>query len=409
MYGISNNSGMSNLLNNFYGAKNYGTVRSKSADNSDLIVDKKDDKKSGINADTKEKSNNSANGALKKQVEALGNTLMEKEKTNRNNGNDKNVGNAKDKTTTPPAIIDEAIITPTTTNEKATSQSFTDQLNELVASFMNEMLKKMGIGQLKEGGKGVDFFGNLGQLGGNGASMQSISMQYSLSISAMMTTMNADGSMSQQSMDFSFNMSMDYLGINSGNNANSDWMNSIFGNKDKNANKTDKASANDPLAKLKEMFSPEATAQRILDFALSFYPKSKMFNQAGGDTEDARNSFADYIGKAVQKGFDQALGILGKGLPQSIRDEVDQTNKLVGDGFDNFRKNGLNPANNSNYANLQYFASSYQLNYSSTSIYYSPEETAQLLRSGSNPYSQIANTNNTNADTPNANNLSLTA
>ena len=73
-------------------------------------------------------------------------------------------------------------------------------------------------------------------------------------------------------------------------------------------------------------FSPEATAQRILDFALSFYN--------GGD----RTEYAAMAMKAVQKGFMKAAEALGGSLPEISID----TYNLVMKGFSEFIT-GQNP------------------------------------------------------------------
>ncbi|MHB9031035.1 MAG: hypothetical protein ACYC9O_19880 [Candidatus Latescibacterota bacterium] len=70
--------------------------------------------------------------------------------------------------------------------------------------------------------------------------------------------------------------------------------------------------ASSPLSP-ESYYSPEQTAARIIDFALSFY--------SGGDRED----FARMVQEAVMKGFDQAKAAMGEGLPRA----ADQTVSLV--------------------------------------------------------------------------------
>lgn len=96
----------------------------------------------------------------------------------------------------------------------------------------------------------------------------------------------------------------------------------------------------DPMEKLQEYFSPEKTAERILDFALSFFPRSEAF-QEGGDTVDARQQFADMMGEAVQKGFDQAMTELGS-ISEETQEGIDKTHELVFSGLDDFVENGYN-------------------------------------------------------------------
>lgn len=123
------------------------------------------------------------------------------------------------------------------------------------------------------------------------------------------------------------------------------------------------------LDKLNDYFSPEKTAGRILDFALSFFPQSSMFEQ-GGDTEDARQSFADFIGSAIQKGFDEAGAALGK-LPDKVQDGVDNTHDIVFKGLDDFIKNGLQSQKDEPggmYESIQSFTMEYSMRYESVSV-----------------------------------------
>ena len=69
-----------------------------------------------------------------------------------------------------------------------------------------------------------------------------------------------------------------------------------------------------------EPYSPENTANRILEFAMSFYD--------GGD----RQEFTDMVKEAVIKGYEEAGAALGGTLPQ----EADETISLVMQALDNF-------------------------------------------------------------------------
>lgn len=100
-------------------------------------------------------------------------------------------------------------------------------------------------------------------------------------------------------------------------------------------------SQDDALTKLQEYFSPENTAQRILDMAISFFPLSKI-GQTEGNTETARQSFADFIGGAINTGFQMARDTLGA-LPDDIEAGIDKTHSLVFAGLEDFVKNGLDP------------------------------------------------------------------
>ncbi len=111
---------------------------------------------------------------------------------------------------------------------------------------------------------------------------------------------------------------------------------------------------------LQDYFSPEATAGRILDFATAFFPMSDAYKK-GGDTEEARQEFADMMGKAVQKGFDQALGSLGN-IPDATREGIDKTHELVFKGFEDFVKNGMKKEKQNTYDALQGLEFTYEAN-----------------------------------------------
>lgn len=95
----------------------------------------------------------------------------------------------------------------------------------------------------------------------------------------------------------------------------------------------------DALAKLQEYFSPEKTAERILDVALSFYGVSETA-QNSGESEATRKTFADFIGNAIEEGFSQARTVLGT-LPEDIEAGVGKTHSLIFTGLENFVKNGI--------------------------------------------------------------------
>ena len=64
-------------------------------------------------------------------------------------------------------------------------------------------------------------------------------------------------------------------------------------------------------------YSPERTAERIINFALSFYD--------GGD----RQEYAEMVKAAVMKGFDQAMGAFGGVLPQESYDTIGLVNSAI--------------------------------------------------------------------------------
>lgn len=123
----------------------------------------------------------------------------------------------------------------------------------------------------------------------------------------------------------------------------------------------------DILSSLKDYFSPEKTADRILDFSTAFFPNSTAF-KAKGDTEEARNEFAETMRKAIQKGFDQAMGTLGS-VPKSVQDGIDKTHDLVFKGIDDFIKNGMNRKKQEDgvYSSLEQFAFSFEMSYTQKS------------------------------------------
>ena len=71
-------------------------------------------------------------------------------------------------------------------------------------------------------------------------------------------------------------------------------------------------------------FSPEKTAGRILDFALSFYD--------GGD----RQEFAAMAREAVMKGFNEAMKAFGGSLPRECHDTI----RIVNEALDDFAQGG---------------------------------------------------------------------
>lgn len=83
--------------------------------------------------------------------------------------------------------------------------------------------------------------------------------------------------------------------------------------------------------------SPEATANRIADFALGFFGKYAENNGLAND-EEGRRQFVDFIGKAVTQGIDEARGILGalNALDPDISSSIDKTASIIQQRFDAF-------------------------------------------------------------------------
>ncbi len=91
------------------------------------------------------------------------------------------------------------------------------------------------------------------------------------------------------------------------------------------------------IGKLREAFTPEKTARRILDFALSRYGAEE-----GSDTPESRAAYRDTILPAVERGYQEALGLLGA-LPEEIRSELEATIRRVRELFDAFIRDGKLP------------------------------------------------------------------
>lgn len=203
-------------------------------------------------------------------------------------------------------------------------------------------------------------------------SIQYGKVMFEVNIQISQAVASANG-VEMQSVSFSLKGSMEYLNQLSGQGATD----------------TGAASAASPVDKLMEFFSPENTAGRILDFALGFFGQSEAY-KAQGDTEDSRQSFADMIGAAIQKGFDQAQGILGQ-VDDDTQGKIDTTHEIVFAGLDNFIK-GLQSSDEdsssgadaskkasstSNSRSSSAYSYSYSYNYSRTSMTWAAERAAQ--------------------------------
>lgn len=163
-------------------------------------------------------------------------------------------------------------------------------------------------------------------------------------------SISGPNSSAYEQINFSFSASFDFLQAASG----------------QESIKTDEMNPEDLIEKMQELFSPENTAQRILDFALAQYaPQGE-----GGEAD--RQEFADFIGGAIQKGFDEAQSILGK-LEDSIQEGIDKTHDLVFDGLDNFVKNGVSEDHAERSQSIREYAEQFnlsvQLEYSSVRAY----------------------------------------
>ena len=88
--------------------------------------------------------------------------------------------------------------------------------------------------------------------------------------------------------------------------------------------------------------SPEATANRIADFALNFFAQYAE-NNGLADDEEGRAQFAEFIGDAINQGIDEARGILTalSALNDDTGSAIDQIAEFVQSRLDNFVANGL--------------------------------------------------------------------
>lgn len=91
-----------------------------------------------------------------------------------------------------------------------------------------------------------------------------------------------------------------------------------------------------PIDRLAAEYTPEKTSDRIFNFATSFYD---MWRKEREDTEETRQAYADYIGKAIDRGFGEAQNLLGA-LPDSVQAGINKTHELVFEKLGDFVKNG---------------------------------------------------------------------
>jgi len=88
--------------------------------------------------------------------------------------------------------------------------------------------------------------------------------------------------------------------------------------------------------------SPDATAQRITDFALGAFEKWRG-NHDGLADDEARKQFADFIGGAIGQGIDEARGILSalNALSPEISSNIDKTYDIIQQRLNDFVEKGL--------------------------------------------------------------------
>ena len=85
-------------------------------------------------------------------------------------------------------------------------------------------------------------------------------------------------------------------------------------------------------------FSPEATAERIINFATSFLDAFRTQNEDLSE-EDSLNEYMTIITDAFEKGFQEAVEILSAldVYSDQIQHNAEQTYSLVHEGFEEFK------------------------------------------------------------------------
>lgn len=89
----------------------------------------------------------------------------------------------------------------------------------------------------------------------------------------------------------------------------------------------------------RDFFSPENTADRIASFALRGFAFFEGGKAASEGTQEARQRYLDYITPAIEKGFKEALDILGA-IPDQTRGEIQQTRSHIQERLDAFLNGG---------------------------------------------------------------------
>lgn len=88
--------------------------------------------------------------------------------------------------------------------------------------------------------------------------------------------------------------------------------------------------------------SPDATGNRIADFALNFFSKYAE-NHGLSDDEAGRQAFADFIGGAIEQGISEARGILEslQALNGDVSSNIDRTSEVIQSRLEDFVRNGF--------------------------------------------------------------------
>lgn len=87
--------------------------------------------------------------------------------------------------------------------------------------------------------------------------------------------------------------------------------------------------------------SPEATAQRIVEFALGNFGHYQANHPELGEDE-ARAQFVDFIGAAIQQGIQEASGILGalNALNPEVESMIETISNIIQERLDAFALGG---------------------------------------------------------------------
>ncbi|MDR2390875.1 MAG: DUF5610 domain-containing protein [Planctomycetota bacterium] len=214
-------------------------------------------------------------------------------------------------------------------------------------------------------------------------SLGSISAQYELNFSSMQYVSDAAGAFSYKETSISMKLDLSYIKASAGKSGGGQAIADLIGQAgdfpsllqtlSNAASGTatgagTQPTANDFITQMQDYFSPEKTAERIVDFATAFFPNSQAF-KSKGDTEEGRGEFAEMMRAAIQKGFDQAMGVLGK-VPAKVQEDIDKTHELTFNGIDDFVKNGLNrqKQNEGLYSSLEQWNLSFSLNYGERTV-----------------------------------------
>lgn len=104
-----------------------------------------------------------------------------------------------------------------------------------------------------------------------------------------------------------------------------------------------------PPSAVIDYWNAENTGTRIADFSLSYY---NIWAEGREDSADLRQAYVDWIGKAVQQGFDEAAPFVS-GISDEIDQKVQGIHDKIWEIFSNFVKNGLDRSEQENRSIIQ--------------------------------------------------------